>query len=122
MLLLGGIALVMSSQNLSTYSTFELASKSGAKSKIVGQLSLTDPISYDPEKDPNNFSFYLIDQSGVKKKVILNEPKPRDFERSEQIVVTGKMSNQHDFLASEVLLKCPSKYKDEELALRAQEG
>ena len=122
MLFLGGTALVLSSQNLSTYSTFDMAYKSGSKSKIVGQLSLTDPISYEPEVNPNYFSFYLIDQVGLKKKVVLNEPKPRDFERSEQIVVTGRMSTQDEFEASEVLLKCPSKYKDEELALRGQEG
>ncbi len=122
MLMLGGIALVLSSQNLSTYATFDTAIQTESKSKIVGQLSLTDPIDYNPEVDPNRFSFFLVDQEGVKKKVILQEPKPRDFERSEQIVVTGRMSGSEEFLASEVLLKCPSKYKDEELALRNTAG
>lgn len=114
--------LVISSQNLSTYSTFELADKSGVKAKVVGNLSLIDPIVYEPEVNPNFFSFYLVDQAGLKKKVVLNEPKPRDFERSEQIVVTGKMKESDEFHASEILLKCPSKYKDEELALRSSEG
>jgi len=120
--MLGGIALVLSSQNLSTYATFDTAIQTKSKSKIVGQLSLTDPIDYNPEEDPNRFSFYLVDEAGVKKKVILQEPKPRDFERSEQIVVTGRMDGTEEFLASEVLLKCPSKYKDEELALRNTAG
>ena len=121
-LVLGAVALLLSSQNLSTYATFNTAIQSGSKSKIVGELSLTDPIIYNPEVDPNRFSFYLVDQEGVKKKVILQEPKPRDFERSEQIVVTGKMKGTQEFLASEVLLKCPSKYKDEELALKKNMG
>lgn len=112
----------MSSQDLSTYATFEIATKNKSKSKIVGQLSLKDPIVYQPEVDANRFSFYLIDEAGSKKKVILMEPKPRDFERSEQIVVTGRMNAQDEFMASEVLLKCPSKYKDEELALRGAAG
>ena len=122
MLIVAITTLILSSQNLSTYSTFELATKSGNKAKVVGNLSLADPIDYSPEVNPNFFSFYLVDQDGSKKKVILNEPKPRDFERSEQIVVTGKMKDTDEFYASEILLKCPSKYKDEELALRNQEG
>ena len=121
-MVLGGAALVMSSQDLSSYATFDIAAQSGSKSKIVGQLSLKDPIIYQPEVDANRFSFYLIDEADVKKKVILMEPKPRDLERSEQIVVTGRMNDNDEFMASEVLLKCPSKYKDEELALRNTAG
>ncbi len=116
------VTLVITSKDLSSYSTFDMAESSGSKAKVVGNLSLTDPIEYNPEENPNFFSFYMIDQSGDKKKVVLNEPKPQDFERSEQIVVTGKMSEMDEFYASEILLKCPSKYKDEELALRSNEG
>lgn len=122
MLLAAITTLILSSKNLSTYSTFQMATKNGGKAKVVGNLSLMDPIEYNPEDNPNYFSFYLVDQAGLKKKVILNKPKPRDFERSEQIVVTGKMNEQDNFSASEILLKCPSKYKDEELALRDSEG
>lgn len=118
----GGIALVLSSQDLSTYATFDIATKSKSKSKIVGQLSLTDPITYDPEVNANEFSFFMIDQEGIKKKVVVKEAIKRDFEKSEQIVATGRMNDAGEFEASEVLLKCPSKYKDEELALRNSAG
>jgi cytochrome c-type biogenesis protein CcmE len=49
--------------------------------------------------------------------VAFNGTKPQDFERSEQIVITGKMSGA-DFKANHMLLKCPSKYtnKEEELS------
>jgi len=40
---------------------------------------------------------------------------------SEQIVVTGKMDGDV-FKASEILMKCPSKYKDEEIAVKEQNG
>ena len=118
----GGIALVLSSQDLSTYATFDIATKSKSKSKIVGQLSLTDPITYDPEVNANEFSFFMIDQEGIKKKVVVKEAIKRDFEKSEQIVATGRMNDAGEFEASEILLKCPTKYKDEELALRNSAG
>jgi len=121
-MLVGGTALVLSSKDLSTYATFEIATKSQSKSKIVGQLSLIDPITYDPEVNANEFSFYMVDQDGTKKKVIVSQAIQRDFEKSEQIVATGRMNEAGEFEASEVLLKCPSKYKDEELALKNTDG
>ena len=111
--------LVMSSQELSSFSTFDQASASGKRVKVSGQLSKMDPMVYEPEKDANFFSFYLIDDAGETQEVTIRKSKPRDFERSESIVVTGKWAEDH-FEATEMLLKCPSKYKNEELALRNQ--
>ena len=37
--------------------------------------------------------------------------KPQDFERSEQIVLIGKVQGD-EFHASDILMKCPSKYND----------
>ncbi len=74
---------------------------------------------YNPQENPNYFSFFLKDQDGKEKKVILLQGKPQDFDRSEQIVITGEMKGD-EFVANEVLLKCPSKYKDEELYMKKQ--
>ena len=46
------------------------------------------------------------------KKVLYHGTKPQDFERSEQIVLVGKMKEEGDFQASSILMKCPSKYND----------
>ena len=120
LLAVGIIFMVFSSNDFSTFSSFQSAETTGKRVKIAGQLSLEDAMTYNPEKDPNYFSFFMTDQNGDKRKVVILEPKRRDFERSEQIVVTGKMTADGEFLASEMLLKCPSKYKEEELALRKQ--
>jgi len=54
--------------------------------------------------------FFLSDrQRWYRKKVVLNKARPQDFDKSEQIVVIGKM-NANNFVASDVLMKCPSKY------------
>ena len=120
-MVLVAIALMfLSSKDLTTFSTFEKAEKSMSRVKIAGQLSKGDPMVYNPEKDANYFSFYLIDDQKETRKVVIRKPKPRDFERSEQIVVTGKMNSEGIFEASEMLLKCPSKYREEKLALRKQ--
>ena len=111
--------LVMSTKDISSYATFEIAERSQTRVKIVGQLDKKVDLNYDPQNAPNYFAFNMIDANGVSQKVILNEPKPRDFEMSEQIVVSGTMASE-GFVADEILLKCPSKYQEEELALKKQ--
>lgn len=111
-----GILMSMSGE-VATYSAFEDAKGSEAVAKIAGQLMKDKEMHYDPEIDPNYFSFYLEDFKGEVKKVVLLSDKPQDFEMSEQIVVTGQMKGE-EFIATDILLKCPSKYKDEEIALR----
>lgn len=120
MMVLASAALVYSSKDLSTFSTFEQAELSGDRVKVSGQLVKTQPFQYDPEVNPNFFSFHMIDDAGETRQVIINKPKPRDFERSESIVLTGSIHADGHFQATEMLLKCPSKYKNEELALRNQ--
>ena len=106
------------SNDVSTYSNFSEAQISGERVKIVGQLSKEEPMKYDPENTPNEFQFVMMDKDGVKKSVTLLKPKPQDFERSEQIVLTGKISDDR-FVADEILMKCPSKYKEEEIFIKS---
>ena len=115
----GAVAVLMSAAgDMAKYSTFADA-KAGGKVKIVGQLCQDKPMEYNPEVDANTFSFYMLDGKGEQKKVLLRDKKPQDFERSEQIVATGEMQG-NEFVASELLLKCPSKYKDEEVRMRKE--
>lgn len=81
--------------------------KKDAKGHIVG-------MNYDPLKDPNYFSFTLVDTNRVEQQVVYFNPKPQDFERSEQVVITGNMQN-NVFVADKILLKCPSKYVEKEV-------
>ncbi len=117
-LLTVAIALILSaSKDVSTYGNFALAESTEKSVRIAGQLSKNKPMVYDPEIDANLFEFFMRDDEGVERKVHLLKPKPQDFERSEQIVLTGKMEDEV-FVAHDILMKCPSKYKDEEIQLR----
>lgn len=112
---------VMAQDDLSTYSNISQAIASGDRVKIAGQLAKDMEMLYDPVQDPNIFTFYIRDDAGETQKVVLLQPKPQDFELSEQVVLTGRMQ-EGAFVATDVLMKCPSKYKDEEIYLKEQQG
>lgn len=95
-----------------TYADFKTAEKAaGEQFQVVGELNKDKLIAYSPQTNANQFSFFMIDQSGTEKKVVFNGAKPQDFERSEQVVITGSF-NGEDFHADKILMKCPSKYQD----------
>ncbi|MEP7321575.1 MAG: cytochrome c maturation protein CcmE [Saprospiraceae bacterium] len=119
-LILVSIAIFISmSKDVSTYASFAEATANHQRVKVAGLLAKDKEMYYNPAENPNYFSFYLRDPKGNEKKVILLQGKPQDFDRSEQIVVTGEMKGE-EFIANEVLLKCPSKYKDEEIYMKKQ--
>lgn len=62
--------------------------------------------------DKVSFSFVLVDQNGKKQKVEYDEPMPPDFTKSEKVVVIGRYDGE-TFKASKILLKCPSKYQEQ---------
>ncbi|PHN06375.1 cytochrome c maturation protein CcmE domain-containing protein [Flavilitoribacter nigricans] len=117
-----GIAIFLLSQvagDMSTYATFHDADQAGEKVKIAGQLAKDKEIVYNPEKDPNYTSFYMRDSEGEERKIVLLAAKPQDFELSEQLVLTGSMDGD-TFVATDMLTKCPSKYKDEEIYIKSE--
>ena len=94
-----------------TYSNFTEAASSNKEEHVMGYWEKSKGMYYDAAKDPNHFGFYMKDDKGKVKQVVLNGTKPQDFERSEKIVLIGKMEND-TFYASKILMKCPSKYND----------
>ncbi len=98
--------------NTSTYASFtEAANEPGSEFHVVGKRDKEKEMVYEPKVDANLFSFYMTDNKGKECKVILHKNKPQDFEHSEQIVLIGKMKGE-EFHASDILMKCPSKYND----------
>lgn len=105
-------AILTTLSNTSTYASFREASENqGSEYHVVGKLDKTKELTYDPQVDANLFTFYMLDNEGVENKVVLHKSKPQDFERSEQIVLIGKMQGG-EFHANDILMKCPSKYND----------
>lgn len=116
-ILLIGVAAVIAGlltmmKDLSTYDTIASArKKEGRFVHLITKLDRTEPVIYDPIKDPNYLSFHAVDSIGGRTKVVYLNAKPTDFERSDRIVMKGRM-NGDVFECNEIVLKCPSKYKD----------
>jgi len=83
-----------------------------AELTIIGRVIKAKPIEYNPGLNPNLTTFYMRDKEGAEFKVILNSSKPQDMERSEDVVVKGKYRDDI-FYANTILLKCPSKYAEQ---------
>jgi len=98
----------------SKYGTFADARKTESELHVIGSLDKSKELYYDAHKDANYFSFFMKDKNGEETKVVFDGTKPQDFERSEQIVLVGKMQN-NEFHASSINMKCPSKYKQDKL-------
>jgi cytochrome c-type biogenesis protein CcmE len=103
--------------DFSTYETFASAAKQPGKNYyVIGMLQKDKEMVYDPTKDANHFSFFAKDKAGNLNKVIFNGEKPRDIEKSEQIVMLGYLDGG-TFHCSRIQMKCPSKYKKDMVAV-----
>lgn len=102
--------------DFSTYETFATAAqKPGKQYSVIGFLEKQMPMQYDPVKDPNHFTFYVKDKGGNIRQVIFNGARPTDIEKSEQLVMMGSM-NGEVFHCNRIQMKCPSKYKNDQIA------
>lgn len=118
--------IVSSAGNASQYVSFKVAKemeKNGENDKvhIVGELTKNGAkevigVEYEPLKDPNYLAFSVIDENKEVQKIVCYNPPAsmQDFKKSEKVVVIGKYQ-KGVFVASEILMKCPSKYEEKEL-------
>jgi cytochrome c-type biogenesis protein CcmE len=117
------IAIILTTAgDASTYVSFDQAfqmASSGNTNNIhvVGDLkkdAAGNIVGIESGADRLSFSFVLIDEARREQTVYYNEPMPPDFTRSEKIVVIGGFQGDR-FVASKILLKCPSKYQENKL-------
>jgi cytochrome c-type biogenesis protein CcmE len=114
--------IIATAGDASTYVDFDQAyqlAEAGKTSSIhvVGSLkkdAAGNIIGLEKSPDRLAFSFLLVDEKNKEQRVIYNEPMPADFGKSEKIVVIGEYQNKQ-FVAEKILLKCPSKYQEQNL-------
>ena len=118
------IIIISTFGDASTYVTFSKAKdvyESGSLTKfhVVGKLNKDEDNNIQglmKSDDKMSFTFQMIDEDGIKEKVFYGEPMPPDFLLSEQVVVIGGYEN-NTFVADNILLKCPSKYTEENIKI-----
>lgn len=107
--------LISTTADMSAYDTINSAkNKPGKFLHLIAKLDTSNgkQIEYDALKNPNYVSFHIIDSLGGQSKVVYMKGKPpTDMERSERMVLKGKMTDSA-FVCDDILIKCPSKYND----------
>jgi cytochrome c-type biogenesis protein CcmE len=105
-----------------TKEVFEVAFENPGKEYMVsGKLDKTAAITYDPEVDASRTVFSMVDNQGRVERVTLDQAKPQGLEQSESIDLYGSVVDG-EFIASKILMKCPSKYNENQLLLDTAEN
>ncbi len=113
------VVLISYTGDLTTYETISSAKqKEGKFVNLIAKLDKRQPVEYDAVKNPNYLVFTAVDSLGNSIKVVYHNNKPTDMEKSDRIVLKGKMQGDH-FECKDILLKCPSKYKDDPNAAKS---
>lgn len=101
--------------DVTTYETISSARKKQGKAVMVIAKLDVATLQYDALKNPNYLTFEAVDTLGDRMKVAYYYEKPYDMEKSERIVLKGKMENGVFEIRKKdgILVKCPSKYKDD---------
>lgn len=101
--------------NADTYASFSDARlQPGRDFHIIGELNSNKPVTEKVVDNTLLLSFYMIDRDGIESEVFYFGGKPQDFEQSDEVVLIGRYESDR-FIASSLLLKCPSKYKPDEI-------
>ena len=101
--------------DVTTYETISSARKKAGKAvMVIAKLDVAS-LQYDALKNPNYLTFEAVDTLGDRMKVAYYYEKPYDMEKSERVVLKGKMENGVFEIRKKdgILVKCPSKYKDD---------
>ena len=107
-------ALVGSLYDSSTYADLDQAMKHpGKEYHVVGTLDRSQEIVYEPSLNASLTTFTMRDLNGQTCTVHLAKAKPQDFERSERLVLIGEANERGECEARDMLMKCPSKYNEE---------
>ena len=107
-------ALIGSLTDSSTYADLDEAlDNPGREYHVVGVLDRSKEIIYEPSQNASLTQFTMQDLQGRSCRVKLAKAKPQDFERSERIVLIGEASADGEFHARDMLMKCPSKYNEQ---------
>lgn len=114
-------AIVSTVYNAGTYSSFEEARlHPGREVHIIGELVREKPIEETLVENTLVLRFHMRDSFGIESEVTYFGAKPQDFEKSDQVVLIGSYMEEV-FIASSLLLKCPSKYNPDDLQPEAFE-
>ena len=77
------------------------------KVRVIGKI-VDDSVQWNAEDLELKFA---ISEGGETLSVVYNGAKPTGFESGTDILVEGKFLRDKEFLANQLILRCPSKYE-----------
>jgi len=96
------------------YVSIAEAAKSDRTIQVMGKIDF-DQVRYD--QDDSQLEFVIYDAEAESKgtadhlKVVYSGTVPGNFEQATSVVLKGQSNDDGDFEASQMLVKCPSKYQ-----------
>lgn len=105
-----GLMSLVTGGGVTPYVGFTEARAAKSNVQVMGDI-LNQQTSYDSQA--GSFSFYITDVNGDKMKVIYDGTKPGNFDQATSVVCVGRYT-QDAFHADKLLIKCPSKYQDQQ--------
>jgi len=110
-------AIISTVYKADTYASFEQARQHpGREFRIIGELLKDKPIEERIEGNTLLLTFHMTDNQGGESQVNYFGARPQDFDKSDQVVLIGKF-HEEMFIATSLLLKCPSKYNPDDLQM-----
>ncbi len=91
------------------YTDFQSAYETGRTVQVEGTWVEEKGERYNA--DLNEFTFYMADKNGQVVRVVLEGPRPNNFEIATSVVARGRFAAEDEFRSTNVLTKCPSKYE-----------
>jgi len=91
------------------YTDFQSAYESGRTVQVEGSWIEDQGAEYNATL--NEFTFYMADKKGKTVRVVLEGPRPNNFEIATSVVARGQFVSEDEFRSTNVLTKCPSKYE-----------
>lgn len=91
------------------YTDFQSAYESGRTVQVEGSWVEDKGAEYNATL--NEFTFYMADKKGKTVRVVLEGPRPNNFEIATSVVARGQFVSEGEFRSTNVLTKCPSKYE-----------
>jgi cytochrome c-type biogenesis protein CcmE len=91
------------------YTDFQSAYESGRTVQVEGLWVEDKGAEYNASL--NEFTFYMTDNKGKEMRVVLEGPRPNNFEIATSVVARGRFVSEDEFRSTNVLTKCPSKYE-----------
>lgn len=113
-----GVGIFSLRSSLTPYVSFGEAMKTQRNVQVVGSL-IVGTTKFD--KPSAEYRFQLKDPKGEMMLVGTAAQLPANFEQSTTVVAIG-MWDGSEFKASNILVKCPSKYEKEESGLKQHPG